>query len=87
MLSLVDEAAREKILVKDGNDYDFFLGKGIVDFTHFILFRMYNWKKLYGATEGEGEEEDQPANDEPNDLQGTTSEKAPNKEEVKEDDC
>ena len=57
MLSLVGVAVRDGILEKDGNNYIYPSGKKEVDFINFILFNMYNWSKLYGATGGgEGEE-------------------------------
>ena len=55
MLSLIDEAVQDKILVKDGEDYTYFSGKNLTDFIDFLLFRMFNWKYYNGATEGEGQ--------------------------------
>ena len=49
MLSLVNEAVREKIIIKDSVEYGYYSGKNQGDFIDFILFRMYNWKKLHGA--------------------------------------
>ena len=50
MLTLMGEAVKEKILVKDGDEYIYFSGKNQRDFVDFILFRMYNWKYFNGPS-------------------------------------
>ena len=64
MMSLVDEAVKEKILVKCGSEYEYHSGKNEEDMINFVLYRMFNWKEFNGpsgATVSTGE--DSPAED------------------------
>ena len=45
-LSLVNKAAKENILAKEGTEYHFRLGKNLTSFTDFIVYRMYHWDKF-----------------------------------------
>ena len=53
MLTLVDEAVKEKILQREEDEYEYCSGKNESDFIHFLLYRMYHWKVFNGATADE----------------------------------
>lgn len=52
MVTQMSEAVNMNILeIRDG-EYYYHSGKNQDDFEHFICFRMYNWKKIYGPSGG-----------------------------------
>ena len=53
MLTLVDEAVKEKILQREEDEYEYRSGKNESDFINFLLYRMYHWKVFNGATADE----------------------------------
>lgn len=50
MMSLLDEAVKNKILDKVEDEYTYHSGKAEADLHDFILYHMYNWKAFNGAT-------------------------------------
>lgn len=57
MLSLMPIAIQNKLVTFADGEYVFDIsGKTKKNFIEFIISQMYNWKTLYGATAGEGED-------------------------------
>lgn len=57
MLSLMPIAIRNKFVTLADGEYVFDIsGKTKKNLIEFIISQMYNWKRLYGATAGEGED-------------------------------
>ena len=53
MLTLIDEAVKEKILVREGDEYGYFSGKNESDFINFLCYRIYHWEVFNGASGNE----------------------------------
>ena len=49
MLALVDEAAKEKIIEREGDEYHCHSGRNESDCVNFLHYRMYHWKVFNGA--------------------------------------
>jgi len=54
ILSLMPHAVKDNVVVKVGDEYDYCSGKNENDLVDYLLLRIYNWDKLFGAT-GKGE--------------------------------
>ena len=81
MLTLIDEAVKEKILVREGDEYGYFSGKNESDFINFLCYRMYHWSFFNGAS---GDEDINVNGEETSDKKDTTLE-ADSADEVAEE--
>ena len=71
MLTLVDEAVKEKILERQGDEYGYMSGKNESDFVDFLCYRMYHWKVFNGAS---GDDDTNVNGEETSDKKDTTLE-------------